>query len=54
MNAHAKLDELCHCAANIHDIAAEPIEFGDHQHITGFKAIEESSEPAPLRSSNVS
>src|SRR3954465_8119020 len=54
MDAHPKFGELCHCGADIHHIAAEPIELGDHQHVTGFEAIKEAREPAPLRGSDIS
>jgi hypothetical protein len=35
------------------DIATEAIELGDHQHVPGFEAVEETSEPAALRSSDI-
>ena len=40
MDAHPKLGELRHRAAHVHDIAAEPIELGDHQHVTGFETVQ--------------
>jgi hypothetical protein len=52
-DAHAKFGGLRHRAAHVHDIAAEPIKLGDRQHVTGFEAVEEPSEPAPLRSGDV-
>src|SRR5215217_1967877 len=35
------------------DIATEAIELGDHQHVPGFEAVEETSEPAALRGGDV-
>ena len=53
MDANPKFGELRHRAAHVHNIAAEPIEFGDNQHVTGFEAIEEAREPAALCGSDI-
>ena len=49
-----QLSELCHRAAHVHDIAAEAVELGDHQHVTGLETVEKTRKAAALRSSDVS
>ena len=48
MNSDSDIGELGGDATDVHGVAAEAIEFGDHQHVAGFQLVKEAGKTAAL------
>ncbi len=48
MDPDTQIGELGHSAADVHGVAAEAVELGDHQHVPGLKSIEKTNETSAL------